>query len=328
MTSGSIWSLLLFAASAPVLAASQSDAPTITPKNGQSPQQVWTDRYECYQWAVTQSGFDPNRPGAGTATGMDSRTGEYKRAFAACIEGRGYAIRYGAPAPTAPAAPPPAPAPAPAPAWPAPGPYVYPGQFVTYAPEIKYHPLEFQIDGGYSVASGITGDSLHDGSNAGLGLTWFPSSALPVGLRVDGSYSWFRIKDSALDAAETGYTHGDENIYGGDVDLQFDLAHRSSRYKFYLFGGAGRYRAETDVRTVQFEPGLACGFYYCSPGLIPTLTAENRSTSPWLNSWNAGIGFETAVADNTTFFIEARYLRIGPQTDRMEFVPIRLGLRF
>ncbi len=328
MTSGSLWSLLMLAAAAPTLADAQADAPTVTPKNGQSAQQVWTDRYECYQWAVSQSGYDPNRPGSAAAAGTESLQSQYRRAFAACIEGRGYTLRYGTPAATPPPPPAPAPPPTPVPAWPAAGPPTYAGTFAPRAPEIKYHPLEFQIDGGYSVASGVTGDSLDDGSNAGLGLTWFPSSALPVGLRVDGSYSWFHIKDSVLNTGGPGYSHGDEDIYGGDADLQFDLAHRSSQYKFYLFGGAGRYRAETYVRTVQLQPGISCGFFYCAPGLVPTLTAANRSTSPWLNSWNAGLGFETAVAERTTFFIEARYLRIGPETDKMQFVPIRLGLRF
>jgi opacity protein-like surface antigen len=328
MMRGSLSSLLLLIAAAPAMAQSsasatsdgRADAPTITPKNGQSPQQLWTDRYECYQWAVSQSGFDPNRA-AGTVSGGDSGAAQYRRAFGACIEGRGYTIRYGAPA----AAPP---APPPAPVYSRPGPAIYAGTLVPVAPQIKYQPLEFHIDGGYSVTSGATGNTLDDGSNAGLGLTWFPTSAIPVGLRVDGSYSWFHIRNSALDASGSGYTHGDENIYGGDADLQFDLAHRSSLYKFYLFGGAGRYRAETDVRTVQLEPGVGCGFYFCSPGLFPIETARDRSTSPWLNSWNAGLGFETAVADNAQFFIEARYLRIGPQTDKMQFVPIRLGFRF
>lgn len=57
----------------------------VYPANGQSPQQLDRDRYECHLWAVQQSGFDPSRagvppgervvvepatpPGAGTAVG-------------------------------------------------------------------------------------------------------------------------------------------------------------------------------------------------------------------------------------------------------------------
>ena len=35
----------------------------IYPANGQSPQQMDRDRYECNTWAVQQSGFDPSQPG-------------------------------------------------------------------------------------------------------------------------------------------------------------------------------------------------------------------------------------------------------------------------
>jgi uncharacterized membrane protein len=57
----------------------------VYPANGQTPQQLERDRYECHVWAVQQSGFDPSRsgtppgqrvvvepatpPGAGTAIG-------------------------------------------------------------------------------------------------------------------------------------------------------------------------------------------------------------------------------------------------------------------
>lgn len=300
-------------------ATGQSDGQTITPKNGQTPQQVWNDRYDCYRWAVTQSGFDPNRVGAATAAGSADSHDQYSRAFAACIEGRGYAMRS--------AAPPPPPAPTPPPPPPS-RPPVYAQTLVPQKPVIKYHPIELQIDGGYTVASSATGDYLHNGANAGLGLTWFPAAALPVGLRVDGSYNWLQIKDSALNSSGSGYTQGNENIYGGDLDLQFDLAHRSDRYKLYLFGGAGRYREATHLRSVQLQPGIFCGYFFCGPGVGPVETASDRGTSPWLSSWNAGLGFETAVADRAKFFVEARYLRIGPASNKQQFVPIRVGFRF
>jgi opacity protein-like surface antigen len=310
--------LLLLTAGAPAMAQysapppAPSDASVITPKNGQSPQQMWNDRYECYQWAVAQSGFDPNRSGAAAASA--SVRDQYSRAYAACIEGRGYTMRS--------APPPPAPVLVPR------GTVSYAQVLVPQAPTLKYQPVELQIDGGYSAPTGAAGDALDGGSNAGLGLTWFPTSALPIGLRVDGSYSWFGIKDSVLGSFGSGFTHGDENIYGGDADLQFDLAHKSSQYKIYVFGGAGRYREETDLRTVQLAAGIGCGFFYCGPGLFAQETARDRSTTPWLNSWNAGFGFETAVLDDVQFFVEARYLQIGPESKKQAFVPIRLGFRF
>jgi hypothetical protein len=35
----------------------------VYPANGQSPEQLERDRYDCHIWAVQQTGFDPSRPG-------------------------------------------------------------------------------------------------------------------------------------------------------------------------------------------------------------------------------------------------------------------------
>jgi hypothetical protein len=164
--------------------------------------------------------------------------------------------------------------------------------------------------------------------NVGLGLTWFPTSVLPLGLRVDGSYNWFRARNQLLNLNGAGYTSGHENIYGGDADLQVDIAHRSSRAKMYLFGGIGRYREQTDLRRVSLVSGTICSFFWCEPAIFPAVTAEERTTSSWHNSWNAGIGWEAAIADRSSFFVEAQFLRILPNNSKTQFVPIRMGFRF
>ena len=60
------------------------------PKNGQSEQQQQTDRYQCHQWAVGQSGYDPTHSSAPTAGGQQM---DYHRALTACLEGRGYSVK-------------------------------------------------------------------------------------------------------------------------------------------------------------------------------------------------------------------------------------------
>ncbi len=64
----------------------------VYPKNGQSKQQTENDRYQCHEWAVGQTGFDPVNPGndthASTATPSN-----YKRAVTACLEARGYSVQ-------------------------------------------------------------------------------------------------------------------------------------------------------------------------------------------------------------------------------------------
>jgi opacity protein-like surface antigen len=284
-------------------------------KNGQTQEQQWADRYECHRWAKTQSGFDPTQQTAGVpSSDTASRREGYRRALTACLEGRGYTVRYGA-------APQPAPPPPPAESTRGKKP-------LTAVSEFRYHPLAVQIYGGYTLTAGTTNRYLDDGPNVGFGLTWFPTSALPVGLRVDGSYSRFSAKDALLNLNGSGFTSGHEDLYGGDADLQLDLAHQSSRMKMYLFGGAGWYRERTHLRQVSLDYGTICDPYFCAPGYFPVLTAVQRTTSPWHSSWNAGLGWEISTDDNASFFIEARYQHISEYNNKAQFVPIRIGLRF
>jgi hypothetical protein len=61
------------------------------PKNGQTDEQQGTDRYECHRWASSQTGFDPTSNAGSSAPG--SARADYRRAMAACLEGRGYSVK-------------------------------------------------------------------------------------------------------------------------------------------------------------------------------------------------------------------------------------------
>ena len=43
-------------------ASAQTSRPYIYPSKGQTQEQEGRDKYECYQWAANQSGFDPSNP--------------------------------------------------------------------------------------------------------------------------------------------------------------------------------------------------------------------------------------------------------------------------
>lgn len=198
---------------------------------------------------------------------------------------------------------------------------------------LQYHPFRAYIAGGYTITQGGAKDTLHDGGNVAVGFNIFPSATLPLGLRIDGSYSNFNQSPSALaDAANTTGTNvvsGYTEIYGGDADLELDLP-MGPKAREYVFGGFGWYREHTVFKSSTLEQGLIC-YFYCTPGYVPVYYTSSTSTSPWLKSWNVGIGFEFALTDPATFFIEARYLRFTEgQTGPMPsaFVPIRVGLRF
>jgi hypothetical protein len=66
----------------------------IYPRSGQNTDQQARDRYDCYRFAVAQTGFDPMRFSNGAAqTQRTEQQSDYERAQAACLEGRGYSVR-------------------------------------------------------------------------------------------------------------------------------------------------------------------------------------------------------------------------------------------
>jgi hypothetical protein len=67
---------------------------TVYPRNGQTAQEQSRDHYECYRFAVAQTGYDPMRANGGDAPAKIAELqSAYDRAQSACFEGRGYTIR-------------------------------------------------------------------------------------------------------------------------------------------------------------------------------------------------------------------------------------------
>ena len=61
------------------------------PANGQSPAQVQQDGYDCYRWAVQQSGFDPRTV---TYAPDPAVVQTYRQAQGNCLTSRGYQVQY------------------------------------------------------------------------------------------------------------------------------------------------------------------------------------------------------------------------------------------
>lgn len=62
----------------------------VYPNAGQSEEQQAKDRYECHRWAVTESGIDPTLEEQEYAAEDNDN---YRRALAACLEGRDYTVK-------------------------------------------------------------------------------------------------------------------------------------------------------------------------------------------------------------------------------------------
>lgn len=61
------------------------------PANGQSPEQVNQDGYDCYRWAVEQSGFDPR---VDTYQPDPTVVQAYRQAQGGCLGSRGYRVTF------------------------------------------------------------------------------------------------------------------------------------------------------------------------------------------------------------------------------------------
>ena len=292
---------------------------TVTAIKGQTQEQLAKDRYECHRWAVSQTGFDPTQPGGGVAPSANpSRRRDYGRAMTACLKARGYAVR---------AAPPPyryAPSPATPPPYYPPPPYGQPVPIRHYtapAPAPTNPAVTGQVEAGVSFVTGNTSNYLNDGVNFGLGVTWFPNPAGPLALRLDGNYNWFDGGNRGFYRYGYGdYGRGNEQLYGGDIDLEVDLDHRYGS-RMYLLGGLGEYRATANIGQGPYG-GLGCG-YVCGPYYF-----AGGQTTDWHGAWNAGLGWEWSVGPSDFFFVEARYMQLIPSDMRLQFVPVRVGFRF
>lgn len=62
----------------------------VYPRQGQNLNQTSRDRYECYLWAVGQTGVEPAQI---NNTQTSNNLGDYQRANGACLEARGYSVK-------------------------------------------------------------------------------------------------------------------------------------------------------------------------------------------------------------------------------------------
>lgn len=66
----------------------------IYPKKGQNKKQQADDSYDCHQFGVEKTGYDPSQPPTeGSAETISRQREDYQRAMKTCLEGKGYSVR-------------------------------------------------------------------------------------------------------------------------------------------------------------------------------------------------------------------------------------------
>ena len=195
----------------------------------------------------------------------------------------------------------------------------------------RYRPFSFQIEGGPTFSEGgMARQDLTGGYNLGLGLTWRPTSRLPLALRIDGMYEHFDDRPAVL--ARAGSTFGAigwgrTELWGGDVDLELDTL-LSPRVRLYFLLGGGYYDRRDSFYRSGLVNGIFCGWYFCFEGPVEMGLRVGDQTTGMRFEKNAGVGLEFALSRTTSFFVDARYMRFTQGGQNLDFVPLRFGLRF
>lgn len=200
-----------------------------------------------------------------------------------------------------------------------------------YFSAFRYRPIHVQIEGGVTLPEEMARQDLDSGTNVGLGLTWQPTSHLPLAIRVDGMYVKFHDRPPLLAqaAASLGTTvdWGHAQMWGGDVDAELDTL-LSPWVRLYLMAGGGWYDRRDSYYQDQIVNGVLCGWYFCIRGPFLASVRVGQASTGMSFEENAGAGFEFSMGQGASFFVDARYMRFDSRGHRLRFVPIRVGLRF
>lgn len=195
----------------------------------------------------------------------------------------------------------------------------------------QYRPFHFQIEGGPTITQRTAATNLDNGFNVGAGITMYPFKVLPFGIRADASYSKFDARQALLSQgaalAQTSVDNGTVHQWGGDLDGEIDLP-LGPRTRLYLLAGVGWYKEQETFRDHQLNTTTICEWWGCAQGYVASDPIVYRQTGSTQFAKNAGIGMEFAMAPGASFFIEARYMRIGPSFAKFDYIPVRFGVRF
>ena len=184
------------------------------------------------------------------------------------------------------------------------------------APEIlkQIGGFYFGADIGAALATGDFENGQTGGPHLGLQVGWDPID-IPVGLRLDGSYSHFDTRNQFEQFASSPQIWQ----FGGDVKLRLPvISPWMRRFSVYGVGGLS-YNVFKDL--VEVSEGTV--FVGNTPiNNVTVATVDNDWHNEW--GWNAGGGVQFGWG-RTNLFVESRYIRFNSRIN-INQVPIVLGV--
>lgn len=153
-------------------------------------------------------------------------------------------------------------------------------------------PVQFGVAAGVAIPVSDLSDLANTGFN-GTATIGFSPAMIPLGIRIDGAYNQFGVKD----------LFGGGNVHVTSVTGNFVYRVPGAAFSPYAIGGAGWYN--TALGTNDF---LGSG-------------SSNHF------GWNLGGGISMPLSGFDTF-IEARYNQVQGSGGSLKFIPITFGVMF
>ena len=138
----------------------------------------------------------------------------------------------------------------------------------------------------------------------------------PFSYRAEVQYARFGLEDEGRFGAGGApvTAHGNASILSGTGNILFSTS-LTNRLHPYLIGGAGIYRLSSNVHYTAPESGR----------LIRYLSVPTDGKTRF--GLNGGAGLEVTVSSVRTF-IEARFHSVFAESEKANFIPIVVGVRF
>jgi hypothetical protein len=167
-------------------------------------------------------------------------------------------------------------------------------------------PVAFGVTAGATKALGDFGDVVDVGYNVGGLLEWGSTPSLPFGIRIDGAYHRFSVKEKLLTGSGVD---ANASITTGTANAVFQLPMGTgATIGAYVIGGAGIYHLNVSASCAD------CG----EPSM-----SESRNKF----GLNGGGGLKVPLSGFSAF-VEARYHHIFTDDGATKMVPVSFGVVF
>jgi hypothetical protein len=187
------------------------------------------------------------------------------------------------------------------------------------------------VNGGFTPALGVTSDYLKAGWTLGTGIVIQPDSTGPFAFQADLAYSDFNATHKLIQLGQSQYFRTDGgrgDIWSLTVAGKFLFPYDTDGPHGYALLGLGAYHRYVELTQTALGTGFVCDPWwgYCYPGVaVGEVVVANRSNTKL--GFNAGVGFEYTLDNDSAWFVEARFHWING-SKATEFIPIQIGYEF